>query len=285
MIMKPVKKTTLKIRWTLLLLPLLATGLDSRAAQVSVTTDIINEGSATPTWYADGANNNGTDSTLELIRFIGNSDTSPINVPYNQAGDQIDVSPWVTSGASRGSGQGIKVNGYSTSGGAPGLNLYLRDEPNVNNPGFGAHANWIVTLDLEDIRTVQFGGNVHPFRLTGQFGAWGGIGSTDPNAGVAQGAIFLDGVRIDSMPETIANPTASSPEFDLRIGSGRYLTFGIFNGDGTADSPLWDDAVFQNVNLATIDPVPEPGTVGYILVGVGLLRLHHRLRRNVIAQG
>jgi hypothetical protein len=216
---------------------------------ISLTTDIINEGSAAPTWYANGANNNGTDSTLELIRFIGNSDTSPINVAYNQAGDQIDVSPWVTSGASRGAGQGIKVNGYSIGGGVPGLNLYLRDEPNVNNPGFGAHANWIVTLDLDDIRTVHFGGADQPLQLTGSFGAWGGIGGTDPSHGVAQGAIFLDGVRIDSMPETIANPTASSPEFDLTIHSGRYLTFGIFNG---ADTYLWDDGVFEDVRL-TLD--------------------------------
>jgi hypothetical protein len=250
--------------------------LTAPATLISVTTDIINEGSATPTWYADGANNNGTDSTLELIRYIGHSDASPINVAYNQAGDQIDVSPWVVNGvngASRGAGQGIKVNGYATGGGVPGENLYLRDEPDVNNPGFGAHANWIVTLDLDDIRTVHLGGSPSPLRLTGEFGAWGGIGSTNPDAGVAQGTIFLDGTRIDSMPETIANPTAVNQSFDLMISSGRYLTFGIFNGDGTADITQWDDGVFQNVNLQAI---PEPGTLPVFLIGAGLLICLHR---------
>jgi len=236
--------------------------------QVSLSTDVLNEGSGAAASYSDGYNNNGTNSTVEMIRFIPHSDASPINVVYNQNSDTIDVSQFVVEGAERGAGQGLKSNGYSTSGGTPGGNLYLRGQPNQPNEGFGAHANWIITFDLDDIRTEHMGGTSAPLNLTGDFGIWGGASSPVE----AQGVVYLDGVRIDSMPEATAAPVNQS--FDLDITSGRWLTFGIFNGDGTGDNTTWDDAVFQNVQLTVI---PEPSAI--VLLGFGLAALAFYSRR------
>jgi len=110
--------------------------------------------------------------------------------------------------------------------------------------------------------------------LTGEFGTWGGIGSPGTADGIVQGAIFLDGVRIDSMDPSIANPEEliRNLSFDLAIDSGRYLTFGIFN---EANSTVWDDGVFKNVNLTMI---PEPGTWLMLLVA-GAAGILFRRRR------
>ena len=259
---------TLAVAGSLLLAP-------ATAASISLSTDVLNEGNSSAARVANNASNS---VGLELVRFIGNSENT---VGYTQSGTStIDVSTWVyDSGDARGSIQQLQVNGYSnTSSGSQG-NMYLRGETNTNNPGFGAHANWIVTFDLNVIRDEFFAGSSDPLKLTGLFGAWGGIGSTDSTAGMIQGMIFLDGTRIDSMGETVANPPESiqHQSFDLTISSGQYLTFGIFNDDGTDPSSLWDDGVYQNVELTS---VPEPSSVLLLATAFfGLAVLARRRRR------
>jgi len=236
-------------------------------ASISLTTDVLNQGDPAYKTYADGYNN-ASISTVELVRFIPTSDASPIDVAYNQAGDTIDVSPFVVSGPQRGAGQRLQVNGYGAISGsnpAGATNLYLRGEPNVNNEGFGAHANWIVTFDLDDIREDLLGGTDAVLNLTGDFGMWGAAASPVQ----AQRVIYLDGVRIDSMALATATVNQS---FDLNIPTGRWLTFGIFNGSDT----VWDDALFQNVRLTV---VPEPLTAGLLCLAGGALGGYVRRRR------
>jgi autotransporter-associated beta strand protein len=251
---------------------------------ISLSTDVLNAGQANPGAWNTRGNGYSNAVGVELVRFVDRFSTSLDAVAYTQAGtDTIDVSGWVVTsgtGGQRGASQGLQVNGYSSSntahtnpGGANPQNLYLRGEPNEYNEGFGAHANWIVTFDLDVIRQEHFAGTRMPFQLSGEFGTWGGIGSTGVNDGVIQGAIFLDGVRIDDMDPSIANPQASirNLEFDLTIYSGRYLTFGIFNDP---NSTVWDDGVFKNVHLTMI---PEPGT-WLMLLAAGAAGLLFRRR-------
>lgn len=233
-------------------------------ATISLSTDVLNMGSPNYNSFADGYSS----GAAELVRFIPTSDASPINVAYNQAGDTIDVSPFVVSGPQRGASQRLQVNGYGVVGGSNpdgATNLFLRGQPNVNNEGFGAHANWIVTFDLDDIRADLLGGSPGTLNLTGDFGIWGAAA----NPVQAQGVIYLDGVRIDSMAQATATLNQT---FDLNIPSGRWLTFGIFNGSDT----VWDDALFQNVRLTV---VPEPLTAGLLCLAAGALGGYARRRR------
>lgn len=242
---------------------------------ISLSTDVLNAGQANPGDWTKRPDGYSNAAGVELVRFIGNSDANPLNVSYTRAGDRtIDVAPWVIAGSARGTSQQLQVNGYAVNSPyTTDLNLHLRGEDAEYNEGFGAHANWIVTFDLDAIRAEHFAGTHMPFQLTGEFGTWGGIGSTGAGDGIVQGAIFLDGVRIDDMDPSIANPPASirNLDFDLTILSGRYLTFGIFNGATT----VWDDGVFKNVNLTMI---PEPGSL-LMLLAAGAAGLLFRWRR------
>lgn len=244
------------------------------AQTISVPTHVLRDGAVGAGVLPD--NYTSPDTEVNLVNFIPLSDAPGTYsaVVYNTANDTIDLSSFIasTTCCERGAGQNLHVNGYSESG-SPTGNLYLRGEPNVNNEGFGAHANWLVTLDLDAIRANHFAGTALPLQLEGDFGAWGGIGSTDPNAGVIQGAIYLDGQRIDSMGQTVANPEPVNQSFDETIASGRYLTFTILNGTG-ASPTLWDDGIYQDVTLTV---VPEPAAMS--LLGLGGLGLLARRRR------
>jgi len=192
-------------------------------------------------------------------------------VAYTQnPADTIDFSPWVTSGATGG-------NFGSDAHGRLG-NLWIKGDGETDSPhvGFGAHGNWFVTFDLDDIRTAHLSGTASDLQLTGRFGTHGGIESTVATDGVVQGAVFLDGVRIDTMPEVAHNvPTpggADTPSvpFDLSVPSGgRFLTLAILNG---AVNSVWDDGVFRDVELSVVvappQPLPDPGQLPGLPAGL-----------------
>ena len=246
---------------------------------ISLSTDVLNAGQATPGAWVKRPDGYFNTAGVELVRFVDRFSSSLNAVAYTQTGTEtIDVSSWVATsgtGGQRGASQQLQVNGYAVdSPYTTDLDLYLRGEDIEYNEGFGAHANWLVTFDLDAIREEHFAGTHMPFQLTGEFGTWGGIGSTGAGDGIVQGAVFLDGVRIDGMDPSIANPASSirNLAFDVTISSGRYLTFGIFNGATT----VWDDGVFKNVNLTMI---PEPGVLPMLLAACAAWLAVRRRRR------
>jgi hypothetical protein len=220
----------------------------------------------------------GLGGEVDTVNFIPDSSAASILAQYNSLGGTIQVAPYVVGGASRGAGQNIHIDGYGV-GGSPSGNLYFRGEPDVPNNGFGAHANWLVTLDLDVIRANHFGNAPGDFLLAGRFGTWGGIGDAAATSGVIQGAIFADGVRIDSMGQSIANPVPVSQSFSLVAYSPRFLTFGIFNGNDPTNNTVWDDGLFQNVTL-TLIPVPEPSSLTLLSLSLLGWMAHRRRSRS-----
>jgi hypothetical protein len=245
------------------------------ATTIDVATNVLNGGSNTQGFVPDGTSS--ATNQVNYVAFIPNSANSAA-VVYDHAGNMANVGPNIYNGvgaAARGPGQSINVDGYGTGiGGTPiagNMNMFLAGQsPSVNDSGFGAHANWVVTVNLDAIRAADFGGIQTGFQLNGTFGAWGNIG--DPTGGVIQGEIFVDGKRIDNMGLTSFTP-AINQTFSLGIpASGHELSFFILNGP---NSSLWDDGIFQSVTLAA----PEPASMVMLGIGVvGLLLARRRLK-------
>lgn len=264
--------TTSVRRASLVALAIAGFAVTGSAQTVSVSSQVLTSNPSHSSLPVGADNTSG----LEYVGFVSVSDASPLFIQYTQAGDTIDVSQWVVSGAERGAGQALQVNGYPNVGSTP--NLFLQGEPDINNPGFGAHANWIVTVDLNEVRNSFFAGNTtDAFTLEGVYGTWGGIQGAGASDGVTQGVIFLDGTRIDTMGQTVANPDGSevNQPFDLIIPAGaEFLSFGIFNGnDGQNNNTVWDDAVYRDVNLTL---VPEPASLALVGLAGGLLLSRRR---------
>jgi hypothetical protein len=246
-------------------------GSAAKAETISVSTDVLNGGSPGPGNVASGTMS--PTNEINYVEFIPNS-ANPLAVQYDYAGNTVNLAPNIyAAGAARGSTQGIQVNTYGPIAGSnpPGdTNMFLAGQANTNNPGFGAHANWVVTLNLDAIRAANSLAPNTAFDLTGEFGPWGAIGPGMPlsSGGNVQGEIWLNGTRIDSMPQASFSP-ANDPTFNLNIpGTGHELSFFILN---SPTSSFWDDSIFENVNLATV-PVPEPSSV-MALAGMSLLGL------------
>ncbi len=224
---------------------------------VSLSTDVLGRGT-----FADG--HSTSDGMVEILRQVPNSVAANV-VPYtaDEAGPTIDVEPWIVDGGTAG--------GFGSNQHGRGGNLWVKgdDEADVAHEGLGGHANWVITYDLEDVRKEIMGSPAGALRLTGNYGSWGSIETTDPNGGVTQAIVFVDGQRVDQLEETTHNlPTAGgvdspSQEIDIDIPAGaRYLTLALMSGPG---STFWDDGVFRNVRLRVADPIldRQEGLVSY----------------------
>jgi hypothetical protein len=244
----------------------------AKAASISISTDVLNGGNAGAGNVASGTTSGSAE--INYVNFIPNNANSAA-VVYDNAGHTVNLAPNIYDGvgaAARGASQGIQVNTYGPIAGSnptSDTNMFLAGQPNANNPGFGAHANWVVTVNLDTIRTDHSLTN-QTLDLSGLFGAWGAIG--DSSGGVIQGEIFLDGTRIDSMPLSSFTP-ANDPSFNLLIPSTAHeLSFFILN---SPTSSLWDDGIFENVLLST---VPEPSSI-VAICGLGAMGLLIAVRR------
>lgn len=241
----------------------------SNASATTVDVATVLDGGTTT--YNNIPQQSSATAEINYIAFIQNS-ANPATVQYDNAGNTANVAPNIyAAGAARGPGQGIEVDGYgdsSESGNSsppdPSNYLYLSGQSEVNHSGFGAHANWVVTVNLDAIRANELGGSTATLNLSGLFGAWGSIG--DKSGGVIQGEIWLDGTRIDSMGLT---SSTSNQSFNLSIpSSGHELSFFILN---SPTSSLWDDGIFENTTLST----PEPASLA-LFAGVATMSLARR---------
>ena len=228
-----------------------------RKINLSLSTDVL-----TPGTYGSG--HSTPDGAVDIIRQIPNSAAANI-VPYttDDAGPTIDVGPWIVDGGTAG--------GFGADQHGRGGNLFITGDGEGNTPhsGFGGHANWLITFDLDKVRQERMIGANGELRLTGNYGSWGGIGDATAPAGVTQGLVFVDGVRADNLAETTHNvPTAGgvdspSQHFDITVpASAKHLTLAIMSGPG---STFWDDGNFRNVRLRAADALldDQEGLISY----------------------
>lgn len=227
------------------------------SVNISLSSDVVGRGT-----FADGySSENGM---VNIIRQIPNQAAANI-VAYtaDEQGPTVDVGEWIVDGGTAG---GLGSNEHGRGG-----NLWIPGdgEANTAHDGFGGHANWMMTFDVEEIRAQRLGDATGDLRLTGRYGSWGGIGNADPNAGVTQGLIFIDGVRADNLNETTHNePSAGgvdspSQSFDITVpADAKFVSLGLMSGPG---STFWDDGVFRNVRLRVADPAldAQEGLVSY----------------------
>jgi hypothetical protein len=242
----------------------------AHAESFSVSTEVLDGGVAGP---GNVGPQSSATNEINYVQFIPNG-ANPATVQYDNAGHTVNLAPNIyAAGAARGATQGIQVNTYGPEGGSiPNTtNMFLAGQPDVNNQGFGAHANWVVTLNLDAIRANLFGGTTGTIYLSGQFGPWGAIGDPTTTGGNVQGEIFLNGVRADSMSQASFSPV-NDPTFNLQITSADHeLSFFILNSPTSSN---WDDGIFENVTLST----PEPSSI-VALCGAGALGLFIAVRR------
>ncbi len=214
---------------------------------LSLSTDVLGPGT-----YGPG--HSTPDGAVDIIRQIPNSAAANV-VPYtsDDNGPTIDVGPWIVDGGTAG--------GFGADEHGRGGNLFIIGDGEGDTPhtGFGGHANWLITFDLDKVREERMIGGNGDLRLTGNYGSWGGIGDATPPAGITQGLVFVDGVRADNLAETTHNvPTAGgvdspSQHFDVNIpASAKHLTLAIMSGP---ESTFWDDGNYRNVRLRAADPL------------------------------
>jgi hypothetical protein len=225
---------------------------------VVLSTDVMGPG-----LFGDSHTNG---ATVELVRFIPNSDASPHNIDYNQASDTIDFAPYVVAGNTGG------ILG-SDQHGRDGANLWIPadGEADVPHVGFGAHANWLVTFDIQEILARHLDPAPWPLLFTGRVGVNGNAaGQVPPNA-VIQGGVWVDGELLEI--SALLSGADPSYAFDLRIPrTANYLTLALLNGNPSSG---WDDIAFRDVTLSL--DIPEPATL--TLLGAGLAVLARRRRR------
>jgi hypothetical protein len=240
---------------------------------VSLSSSVLGPGN-----FGDGYTNN---STVELVRFISNSTADPHNITYTQGAATIDFADYVTSGATAGN-LGSNIHGRGSSLFLPGDGETVAN--NAGGLGIGAHANWLVTFDLDEIRDDFFGGAPGDLQLTGRFGmnGQGSPGETVTAAGEVQGLIYVDGVLVDET--TLQSVGEASYLIDLIIQQdGQFLTLAIVNGEN-GNATTFDDGTFRDLTL-TLIAVPEPTTVALWSVATIVLGLMvWNRRRNAVAK-
>lgn len=140
---------------------------------------------------------------------------------------------------------------------------------------------------LEGANSATAAGNI--LVLDGSFGDTGGfrnVGSYDPNR-IAE---FVYGVDFDNSTYDLAFRYMGDPSFTPLAGGGPNGSFTFFGtspafpaeADGTysVDVGTFLRSGVGRIDNITLNPIPEPGTLGLALLGIGGLALRRR-RRNV----
>jgi len=216
---------------------------------VILSTDVMLDGGSPSNAFADGSKNT---TGIEIVRGFNPSlqpDSSAVPYTSDGAGPTIDLSGFGAILSFQAGGFGADIHGRGGIMFAPGDG---EDTVNANGGiGFGGHAPWIITFDLDAIRSWHMAGNTAPLTLTGRFAqnGQGSPGETVNPTGISQGVIFVDGVNVfESGFKTSGDP---SDPIELAIdGGAQYLTFAIVGGD---DSTFYDDGTFRDMTL-TADP-------------------------------
>ena len=106
--------------------------------------------------------------------------------------------------------------------------------------GIGAHANWMVTFDLGEIKATNFSGaTVNHYSFSGSYDRVTQSGNDNGSVGI----IYIDGVLAKASNIVYNN----DPAYDMSItnipNTARFLTLVITDGNDSSDH---DDAAFIN---------------------------------------
>lgn len=209
-------------------------------ATASTTSDLV----LSTTVMGAGTYNDGYTSPngcVELVRHVPLSSASPYPISYTQAGATMDLDPYVCTGGDAGN-WGSDVHGR---GGKLWLPRDSESQATSDGIGFGCHANWMVTFNLQKIREVHFANQAGQFTLTGRFGMDGRTGGSE-GTNMVYGYVFADGVLgVASTPQNSTSTTVFPVYYEIPMTT-TYLTLGILNGD---NSTSWDDGTFRSVKI------------------------------------
>lgn len=257
----------------IILLPLALAGLlggaTEASAAISLSSDVMLNGGAPSSVFTHGSTNA---TGIEIVRNW-NPGNHPANaVPYtvNNVGPTIDLTNYGTEYNQLVNSFGANMHGRGSTLFAPGDGETLVS--NNGGIGFGGHSPWLITFDLNEIRTSHLGESASNLRLTGRYAlnGHGAPGEVVPTVGFGiniftKGAIFLDGVEVYESPFQAVDMPSSF--FDLTLNSSdRYLTFVISGG---SEGYWYTDGTFRDVSL-----VPEPSAISVLGLAfvVALLR-------------
>jgi len=171
------------------------------------------------------------DHGVDYVKQCGNSNSDPYMVQYNSHGDTVNLADYITSGSVGGS-FGVDVHGRNRQ-------MAFQGEAGSSGKGFGCHANWLITFDLNVMRSKYFSGEPGAFKYTGRFGISANAGDAGQRG---QGVVLVDGV-VQAETEKVRRGDGGRDLEATLDASAQYLTIAMLNGDSSTyhDDQVWLD--------------------------------------------
>ena len=156
-------------------------------------------------------------------------------------GDKVDIADYIMGGSVGGS-FGIDTHGRYDS-------LSIEGDASSSGKGFGCHANWLITFNLETIRTNHFRSQPSAFWFTGRFGMYYLAGTASQRG---QGVVIVNGV-VKEATEKVKRSDGGRDVWVFISASAKYLTIAMLNGD---ESSVNDDQVWLDPTLTqALNPI------------------------------